>query len=94
MQLGESRYAKALEAYRIGKDRVSRDTAHGPASKAPRPIFRDREDISAGHSLIEQTLATLPPALRFRIRSNGALTTELAVSARQTQSKLPLWQRQ
>jgi hypothetical protein len=50
---------RALEAYRIDKDLVGRETAHGPVPKTLRPIFRDREDFSAGHSLSEQTLAAL-----------------------------------
>ena len=53
------RLHRALEAYRIDKDLVGRDTAHGPVPKTLRPIFRDREDFSAGHSLSEQTLAAL-----------------------------------
>ena len=50
---------KALESYRIDKDLVGRQTAHGPIPKTLRPIFRDREDFSAGHSLTEQTRAAL-----------------------------------
>ena len=50
---------RALEGYRIDKDLVGRETAHGPVPKTLRPIFRDREDFSAGHSLTEQTLAAL-----------------------------------
>jgi len=50
---------RALEAYRIDKDLVGRETAHGLIPKALRPIFRDREDFAAGHSLSEQTLAAL-----------------------------------
>jgi hypothetical protein len=50
---------KALEAYRIDKDLVGRQTAHGPVPKTLRPIFRDREDFAAGHSLTEQTIAAL-----------------------------------
>jgi MTH538 TIR-like domain (DUF1863) len=50
---------RSLETYRIDKDLVGRDTAHGPVPKTLRPIFRDREDFSAGHSLSEQTLAAL-----------------------------------
>src|SRR5215470_14674894 len=49
----------ALEGYRIDKDLVGRDTPVGPVPKTLRPIFRDREDFSAGHSLTEQTLAAL-----------------------------------
>jgi hypothetical protein len=50
---------RALEVYRIDKDLVGRETAHGPIPKTLRPIFRDREDFSAGHSLTEQTVAAL-----------------------------------
>lgn len=49
----------ALEGYRIGKDLVGRNTHVGPVPKTLRPIFRDREDFSAGHSLTEQTIAAL-----------------------------------
>jgi hypothetical protein len=50
---------RALEAYRIDKDLVGRETVAGPVPKSLRPIFRDREDFAAGHSLSEQTLKTL-----------------------------------
>jgi hypothetical protein len=119
----------ALEGYHVGKDLVGRHTPAGPVPKTLRPIFRDREDFSAGHSLTAQTLAALeasqflivicspaaaqspyvneeirrfkamdradhiipvivggepcdperecfPPALRFRLGADGALTTE------------------
>jgi hypothetical protein len=50
---------RALEAYRIDKDLVGRETAHGLVPKTLRPIFRDREDFPAGYSLTGQTLAAL-----------------------------------
>jgi hypothetical protein len=50
---------RALEGYRIDKDLIGRETPQGPVPKALRPVFRDREDFSAGHSLNEQTLAAL-----------------------------------
>lgn len=50
---------KALEGYRIDKDIVGRTTAVGPVPKTLRPIFRDREDFAAGHSLTEQTIRAL-----------------------------------
>ena len=50
---------RGLEGYRIDKDLVGRVTAHGPVPKTLRPIFRDREDFPAGHSLTAQTLAVL-----------------------------------
>jgi hypothetical protein len=49
----------ALESYRIDKDVVGRQTLVGPVPKTLRPIFRDREDFSAGHSLTAQTIAAL-----------------------------------
>lgn len=50
---------RALEAYRIDKDLVGRETVHGLVPKTLRPIFRDREDFPAGYSLTGQTLAAL-----------------------------------
>jgi len=50
---------RSLEGYRIDKDLVGRQTPAGPVPKTLRPIFRDRDDFSAGHSLTEQTLAAL-----------------------------------
>ena len=49
----------ALESTRIDKDLVGRETRVGPVPRALRPIFRDREDFSAGHSLAEQTVVAL-----------------------------------
>jgi tetratricopeptide (TPR) repeat protein len=120
----------ALERYRVDRDLVGRQSSTGPLPKTLRPIFRDREEFSAGHSLTEQTIAALdasqflivlcspsaalskyvneevrhfkarggasrmipiivdgepgdaerecfPPALRFKLRPDGALTDEL-----------------
>src|SRR4030095_13941762 len=49
----------ALERYRIDTYLVGRQTATGAVPTTLRPIFRDRDDFSAGHSLTEQTLAAL-----------------------------------
>src|SRR5262245_64040055 len=49
----------ALEGYRVDKDLIGRETPAGPVPRTLRPIFRDREDFSAGHSLTEQTQAAL-----------------------------------
>jgi tetratricopeptide (TPR) repeat protein len=49
----------SLENYRIDRDLVGRETRCGIVPKSLRPIFRDREDFSAGHSLTDQTLAAL-----------------------------------
>src|SRR5262249_4925115 len=48
-----------LEAFRIDKDLVGRGTATGQIPKTLRPIFRDRDDFTAGHTLTDQTLAAL-----------------------------------
>jgi tetratricopeptide (TPR) repeat protein len=53
---------RALENYKIDKDLIGRETPAGPVPKTLRPIFRDRDDFAAGHSLTEQTLAALGAA--------------------------------
>lgn len=53
------RLHKAIETFRIDQDLVGRETAAGIIPKTLRPVFRDREDFSAGQSLTEQTLAAL-----------------------------------
>jgi hypothetical protein len=50
---------RGLEGFRIDKDLVGRETATGTIPKSLRPIFRDRDDFTAGHTLSEQTLAAL-----------------------------------
>jgi tetratricopeptide (TPR) repeat protein len=50
---------RGLEGFRIDKDLVGRETSTGTIPKSLRPIFRDRDDFTAGHSLTEQTLAAL-----------------------------------
>jgi hypothetical protein len=55
----------ALEGYRIDKDLVGRETPAGPVPQTLRPIFRDREDFSAGHSLTAQTLAALEASIEL-----------------------------
>lgn len=52
----------ALERYHVDKDLVGRPTIYGSVAQSLRPIFRDREDFSAGPSLSEQTLAALQAA--------------------------------
>jgi tetratricopeptide (TPR) repeat protein len=48
-----------LEGFRIDKDLVGRGTPLGPVPKTLRPIFRDREDFSGGHTLTDATIAAL-----------------------------------
>ena len=59
----DTRWAKwlhgRLESFRIDKDLVCRETELGPVPKTLRPIFRDREDFSGGHTLTDATVAAL-----------------------------------
>jgi tetratricopeptide (TPR) repeat protein len=50
---------QGLEGFRVDKDLVGRETAAGKTPPTLRPIFRDRDDFTAGHTLTEQTLAAL-----------------------------------
>src|SRR3990172_3271451 len=50
---------RGLEGFRIDKDLAGRETSAGTIPKALRPIFRDRDDFTAGHTLTDQTLAAL-----------------------------------
>lgn len=50
---------RALEGFQVDKDLVGRETATGRIPKALRPIFRDRDEFTAGQTLSDQTLAAL-----------------------------------
>ncbi len=50
---------KRLEGTRFDRDLVGRATSLGPVPVVLRPIFRDREDFTGGHSLSEATTAAL-----------------------------------
>ena len=50
---------RGLESFPIDKDLVGRETATGAIPATLRPIFRDREDFTAGHTLTDQTLTAL-----------------------------------
>jgi formylglycine-generating enzyme required for sulfatase activity len=50
---------RALESFHIDKDLAGRETATGTIPPTLRPIFRDRDDFTAGKTLTEQTLAAL-----------------------------------
>jgi hypothetical protein len=50
---------RALEGFRIDKDLVGRETTAGAIPKTLHPVFRDRDDFTAGHALSDQTLAAL-----------------------------------
>jgi TIR domain len=61
---------RRLESFRIDRDLVGRQTAMGLIPKTLRPIFRDREDFTAGHSLSEQTLAALDASAALIVLSS------------------------
>jgi formylglycine-generating enzyme required for sulfatase activity len=50
---------RELESFYIDKDLVGRVTPTGPVPQALRPIFRDRDEFTAGHALADQTLGAL-----------------------------------
>jgi hypothetical protein len=50
---------RGLEGFKIDRDLAGRETARGAIPESLRPIFRDREDFTAGEALPEQTLAAL-----------------------------------
>ena len=50
---------KRLEGYKLDRELAGRVTPRGPVPKTLRPIFRDREDFSGGHTLTDATIAAL-----------------------------------
>jgi tetratricopeptide (TPR) repeat protein len=48
-----------LEGFRFDRDLIGNETVLGPVPATLRPIFRDREEFSGGHSLKEATIAAL-----------------------------------
>ena len=50
---------KRLEGYKLDRELVGRVTPRGPVPKTLRPIFRDRDDFSGGHTLTDATIAAL-----------------------------------
>ena len=50
---------RGLETFHIDRDLVGRQTATGTIPKSLRPIFRDRDEFTAGHTLSDQTQAAL-----------------------------------
>jgi tetratricopeptide (TPR) repeat protein len=75
---GDTRWAKRLhgrlEAFRIDRELVGRATATGIIPKTLRPIFRDRDDFTAGHTLTEQTLAALDASAALIVLCSPAST--------------------
>ncbi|MCG3143430.1 MAG: hypothetical protein HONDAALG_00778 [Gammaproteobacteria bacterium] len=57
-ELGD-RLHRELESYRVPRALIGRGTAFGHVPRTLRPIFRDRYDLEAGHSLREQLIEAL-----------------------------------
>jgi tetratricopeptide (TPR) repeat protein len=71
---------KRLEDYRFEKDLVGRTTAMGPIPRTLRPIFRDREDFSGGHTLTEATVAALDASAALIVLCSTVAATRPAVN--------------
>ncbi|MFM1815460.1 MAG: hypothetical protein RLZ98_2155 [Pseudomonadota bacterium] len=69
-----------LEGYRIDRDLVGRETAVGRVPKTLRPIFRDREDFSGGHSLTDATIVALDGSAALVVLCSPVAATRPAVN--------------
>jgi hypothetical protein len=73
----------ALQNYRIDKDLVGHESPLGPIPKTLRPIFRDREDFTAGHSLSAHTLVA-PDASQFLMSFAPPIQCRASMSTRKS----------
>jgi hypothetical protein len=69
-----------LESFRFGKDLIGRETSSGTVPKTLRPIFRDREDFSGGHSLTDATIAALDASSALIVLCSTVAATRPAVN--------------
>src|SRR5215471_418560 len=69
-----------LESFRFDKDLIGRETSFGTVPKTLRPIFRDREDFSGGHSLTDTTVAALDASAALIVLCSTAAATRPAVN--------------
>jgi hypothetical protein len=69
-----------LESFRLDKDLVGRETSLGPVPKTLRPIFRDREEFSSGHTLTEATVAALDASATLIVMCSPAAAGRPAVN--------------
>jgi hypothetical protein len=63
---------RALEGFHIDKELVGRETATGTVPKSLRPIFRDRDEFTAGNALSDQTLAALDASHALIVSAKAA----------------------
>jgi MTH538 TIR-like domain (DUF1863) len=71
-----------LESFRFDKELIGRDTALGPVPKTLRPIFRDREDFSGGHTLTDATVEAIDAAVALIVLCSQVAATRPAVMRR------------
>ena len=69
-----------LESFRFDKELIGRDTALGPVPKTLRPIFRDREDFSGGHTLTDATVAAIDASVALIVLCSPVAATRPAVN--------------
>ena len=69
-----------LEGFRIDRDLAGRETSRGIVPKTLRPIFRDREDFSGGHSLTDATVSALDQSSALIVLCSMASATRPAVN--------------
>ena len=75
-----------LEGFPIDKDLVGRETATGAIPKTLRPIFRDRDDFTAGDTLSEQTLEALDASQALTSSSARPLRPRATTSTKNSAS--------
>jgi hypothetical protein len=69
-----------LEGFRIDKELIGRDTPVGPVPNTLRPIFRDREDFSSGHTLADATVMALDASAALIVLCSPVSTGRPAVN--------------
>ena len=69
-----------LEGFRFDKDLIGRETSLGPVPKTLRPIFRDREDFSGGHTLTDATMAALDASAALIVLCSPVAASRPAVN--------------
>lgn len=70
----------ALERFRVDQDLAGRETPLGPVPKTLRPIFRDRDDFSGGHSLTDATLAAIDASAALIVLCSSVAATRPVVN--------------
>jgi len=71
---------RKLERFPIAKDLINRHTALGSVPKSLRPIFRDRDDFSGGHTLGDATVSALDESAALVVLCSPVAATRSAVN--------------